>query len=59
VLHGTGQLARLLELGSGPAWHSTAAAASLQCRAVAVDNSPAMNERAKERVAEMALGGRA
>jgi len=57
---GTGRdPASLLELGAGPAWHSTAVASLCPgAVAVAVDNSPAMLERARERVTECALNER-
>ena len=57
---GTGrEPASLLELGAGPAWHSTAMASLCPgAVAVAVDNSTAMLERARERVAECALNER-
>jgi len=54
--HGTGHMRSLLELGAGPAWHSTAAAAAAaRTYAVAVDNSAPMLQRARERVTEMGL----
>ena len=57
---GTGRpIASLLELGAGPAWHSTAVASLCPgAVAVAVDNSAPMLERARERVAESALNER-
>ena len=49
----------MLELGAGPAWHSTAVASLCPgAVAVAVDNSAPMLERARERVAESALNER-
>ena len=58
--HGTGRpIASLLELGAGPAWHSTAVASLCPgAVAVAVDNSTAMLTRARERVTTSALDER-
>ena len=53
---GTGRLDAFLELGAGPAWHSVACGQNIPgARAVAVDNSPAMLARARERVASANL----
>jgi tRNA1(Val) A37 N6-methylase TrmN6 len=49
----------LLELGAGPAWHSTATATALPgAVAVAVDNAAPMLARARERVAHAELTDR-
>ena len=57
---GTGRpMTSLLELGAGPAWHSTATATALPgAVAVAVDNAAPMLARARERVAHAKLTGR-
>ena len=57
---GTGRpMTSLLELGAGPAWHSTATATALPgAVAVAVDNAAPMLARARERVADAALTDR-
>ena len=57
---GTGRpMTSLLELGAGPAWHSTATATALPgAVAVAVDNAAPMLARARERVAHAKLTDR-
>ena len=57
---GTGRpITSLLELGAGPAWHSTATATALPgAVAVAVDNAAPMLARARERVAHAKLTDR-
>ena len=58
--HGVGTRARrLLELGAGPAWHSTAwAEADPSAVAVAVDNSRTMTRRARARAALLGVSNR-
>ena len=57
---GTGRpMTSLLELGAGPAWHSTATATALPgAVAVAVDNAAPMLARARERVSDAKLTDR-
>ena len=56
---GVGAFRSMLELGAGPAWHTTSAASIDGVRAVAVDLDAAMVTRANERIEEAGLGSRA
>jgi len=56
--HGSGAMRSVLELGAGPAWHSVSCVTTQgPCVAVALDNAPAMLERASRRARDAGCEG--